>query len=227
MISKPKSPKIKKKSSKVSITKQQSSDYELIASAYHEAAHTVVALANLVLVDNVSVAVNFGGDTLYSSLHADYIEDNELKKLIVLAEIRIFYSGLVGEKIFYMDICGNPKIPMSLKIGSSEDNKEASFLIRKYSISKPGKETFELKKNIKSEIEKFLYNHWGSIKIIAHSLYKRKKLNYSEIKYLLSRSPDDKEFWKDKFKKIKIIHNENKKLSEKIVKKIISSRFGK
>lgn len=218
-------PKLKRRKLNVSIMKQQSSDYELIASAYHEAAHTIVALANLVLVDKVSITVDMGGDTFYSCYHADNTESEILKKLIVIAEIKTIYAGLVGEKMYYRDISGNTKLPMHLRIGSSSDNKVGSNLIRKYKLAKSGKETVLLKRHIKDEAEKFLLKHWSAVKAVAHSLYKKKKLNTAELKYILIRNIDDKDFWKEIFKKIKILYEQKKDLSEKTLRSLISSKF--
>jgi hypothetical protein len=129
--------------------------------------------------------------------------------------------------MYYRDICGDATFPMNLRIGSSSDNKAASSIIRKYNLAKPGKNTILLKAEVKNDIEKFLANHWGAVKIVAHALYKKKKLGLQELRYMLSRSPEDKEFWKDTFSKIKIIYNEKNNLSEKAVKSLISTKFNK
>lgn len=225
---KPKSPKIKKKPLKVSITKKQSCDYEMIASAYHEASHTIAALANFVLIDAVRIAWDKGGDTFYSiQYHADETEDPILKKLIVMAELRTIYAGLVGEKIYYKQICGSNKFPAHLKIGSSSDMKVGSDLIRRYKLANPGKETHQLKQDVRQDMEKFLYKHWETVKLLAHTLYRKKKLNFTELKYLLTRAKEDKDFWKDKFKRIKMIYEAKSELSEKVVKNLISSKYNR
>jgi hypothetical protein len=223
MISRPKSPKIKRKVRNISIAKKQSSDYELIATSYHESAHAIVALANLVCVDDVSITINEGGDTNYCLFEADLAIDENVKNIVLMSELKTIYAGLVGEKMYYRDICGNRKFPMHLKIGSSIDMCAASKIIRKYKLAPSGKLTMKLKEDIRIEVERFLIRHWESVKLIAHTLYKKKKLNFFELKYILSRSKD-KEFWKDKFKKIKIIYEDEEELTEKVVKSVINSK---
>lgn len=223
MILKPKSPKVKRKLLKLSITKQQASDYELIASAYHEAAHTIVGLANLLYVDKVSITINQGGDTDYFVFEADNTKDEWLKRMVLMAEVKTIYAGLVGEKMYYKDICGSINFPSHLKNGSSIDTSMASKLIRKYRLARSGAETFELKQDIRVEVEKLLITHWEAVKTVAHALYRKRKLSFSELKYMLVRT-EEKDYWRDKLKKIKTIYEDKNGLCEKVVKNLISSK---
>lgn len=227
MILKPRSPKIQRNLLKLSIAKQQANDYGLIATSYHESAHAIVGLANLLMVNKVVVVDSQEGDTNYFIYHADEAEDENLKKILVMSEIKTIYAGLVGEKMYYKDICGSGKFPMHLKNGSSIDTKIASKLIRKYELANAGKSTFKLKQDIRQEVEEFLVNHWEAVKIVAHALYRKKKLSFMELKYLLTRIPEDKNFWKDKFKTIKIIYDEKNDLSTKVVRNLISTKFNR
>lgn len=213
----------KQQSTKTSITKKQASDYELIASAYHESSHTIVGLANLLFIDDVSITIDNGGDTNYFMYLTEQTINSSLKKIIALSELKTIYAGLVGEKIYYRDVTGSHLFPMFLKIGSSMDTAMGSDIIRKNNLANSGNDTYLLKNNIKEELEKFLIEHWQSVKDIAHALYKRKKLRFSELKYILIRG-EDGDFWKDRFKKIKLLHND-KCLSEKTVKEIINPRL--
>lgn len=217
-------PKVKRKLHKLSVAKQQANDYGLIATSYHEAAHTIVGLAHLLMIDRVDVVDSQEGNTLYVIHHADEANDDHLKKIIVMSEVKTIYAGLVGEKMYYKDICGSGKFPMHLKNGSSIDTTLASKLIRKYKLANSGKATFKLKQDIRVEVEKFLVRHWESVKAVAHALYKKKKLNFVELKYLLTRIPEEKDFWKDKFKTIKIIYAEENDITTKAVRNLISTK---
>jgi hypothetical protein len=224
MIFKPRSPKVKRKANKLSVAKQQANDYGLIATSYHEASHTIVALGHLIMVDMVNIIDSQEGYTHYDIHNVDQAHDEKLKNILLMSEIKTFYAGLVGEKMYYKDICGSGKFPMHLKNGSSEDTSRASKLIRKYKLAEGGKNTFALKQEIREEVEKFLINHWEAVKTVAHALYKKKKLGPAELKYLLTRIPEDKDFWKEKFKTMKIIYDEKNDLSTKVVRSLISSK---
>ncbi len=218
---KPKSPKARRK---LSIAKQQANDYGLIATSYHESSHAIVALINLLMIYNVDIIDSQEGNAQYFIHHADQTEDDNLTNILALAEVKTIYAGLVGEKMYYKDICGSSKFPMHLKNGSAEDTNIAAKLIRKYRLANSGPATFKLKQDIKEEVERLLVRHWEAVKIVAHALYKKKKLDFSELKYLLSRIPQDKDFWKDKFKTIKIIYDEESDISTKRVRNLISTK---
>ena len=205
------------------IVQKQNFDYNIISTSFHEAAHTIVGLINYIYIVDVSVAKETGGDgetnfNVYKN--NEEIKDPELYKLLLYTDLLQIYAGLVGEKLYYKDICGSPKLPMHLKSGSYLDVAEAAEIIRKNNLAAPGNATRLFKKQIQADIEKLLIEHWYAVKIIAHALYKKKKLQSEEIKLLLTRKIEQKNYWKDKFKKIKFIHSDNPP-SEEVVKKII------
>ena len=221
----PKSKSPKKKLNKLSIAKQQANDYGLIATSYHESAHTIVGLANLLKIDNVNVIDSQEGSTFYLMYQADDAKDDAvLQEILVMSEVKTICAGLVGERMYYRDICGSSKFPMHLKNGSNIDTAAISKLFRKYHLANSGKATYNLKQEIREDVEKFLIEHWEAVKVVAHALYKKKKLSFSELKYLLIRLPEDKEFWKDKFKTIKVLYDEKNDLSTKVVRNLISSK---
>lgn len=220
MFFKSKSPKIKPKIAKSSEIKQQASDYILIAAAYHEASHAIMGLLNYILVDEVELLGGEGQDA-GGIEYSVYTSDNSfLQKNFILSELQLIYAGLVGEKMYYRDICGSIKFPMNLRRGSWYDNKNASRIIRRYELATSGPETYNLKKEIKKEIEKILNEYWEDVKLVAHALYKKRYLDCNDLKYILTRG-QNKNFWKDRFKKIKLIYDDKKELSEKIVKSLI------
>jgi ATP-dependent Zn protease len=195
-----------------SVIKKQSYDYELIAMAYHESGHAVCALHNFMKVYNVNVMTpkNQEGNTDCILYDDNYTDDEELVKVFLIFELQMTYAGLLAEKMYYKDICGSDKFPMHLKQGSSDDIKSASKLIRRHRPVSPGRSTYLFKNQIQNDVEQLLTEHWDAVKIVAHALYQKKRLSYDELKYLLTRRTERKDFWKDKFKKINFIHNEKR-----------------
>lgn len=206
-----------------STTKKQSFDYELIAMSYHEAGHAVIGLHNYLRVFNVNVMTptKREGNANFFVYGSDEVDDEELGKILFVSEVQTVYAGLIAEKMYYKDICGSSKFPMHLRIGSSYDTSSASFIIRKYNLAPAGKKTNLFKKQIRYDVEQLLFEHWDAVKEIAHSLYQKKRLTFDELKYLLTRKTDHKDFWKDRFKKINFIHNEKNYPTEAAVKDLL------
>jgi hypothetical protein len=204
--------------------KKQSIDYSLIAAAHHEAAHTIIALLNLIQVSDVSVRIDEADATgltqfyMYKNSHTD---DKELSNILIFADLQVAYSGLTGERIYYKDICGSSKFPLHLRIGSSEDFASAQKLIRTNNLAAPGPETSALKKKLQSEVESMLIAYWDDVKLVAHALYQRRKLYYVDLKNLLTRKNDRKDFWKMQFKLINFIHHDSKIPEEQEVKEAL------
>lgn len=206
-----------------SFIEKQSLDYELIACAWHESGHTVVGLLNYskittVCLSNTSKSDALHGDTYYNLYNGGYVEDIDLSRVMLIFELQIIYAGLMAEKIYYKNICGSDRFPAHLKSGSSGDIEEGSKIIRKNRIIKPGRPTFLFKKQIQKDVEILLKEYWNDVSIVAHTLYQKKRLSYSELKSLLIRKTKDKDFWKTHFKKIDLIHNEKNIPEESIVK---------
>ena len=205
--------------------KKQSIDYSLIAAAHHEAAHTIVALLNLIQVSDVAVKVD-GSDAVGLTQFYMYkntnIEDPELLEMLITSDLLVAYAGLQGEKLYYRDICGSSNFPLHLRIGSSEDFAAAQKLIRTNNLAAPGKETSALKKKLQSEVEQMLIAYWSDVKLIGHQLYKRRKLYYRDLKNILCRAHNENRlFWKSQFKIINFIHHDNKVPEEQEVKEAL------
>jgi len=213
----------------ISDLKKKSWDYDLIAMAHHEAGHVVCALHNFMYVNDASVmtpnkkegSTNFIIYGYYDEYNDSTVEDQDLHKILLIFEIQTLYAGLIAEKMYYKDICGSHKFPNHLKNGSSYDTGLASSLIRKNKLAQPGKQTFLLKKQIQYDVEQILAEHWDAVKVVAHFLYQKKRLTFDEMKYALSRRTERKDFWKDKFKKIKLIHNDKIHPTEEFVKDLV------
>jgi hypothetical protein len=203
-------------------------DYELIFTSFHESAHAICALHNFFQVFNVNVRAidaktreeKDGATNWYSTL---YVNDTELKRTMLIFELQSMYAGLLGERILYKDITGSHKLPINLRVGLSFDIKNASNIIRNNNLAEPGKDTANFKKNIQKKTEKILLEHWEEVRLIAHTLHKKRKLNFNELKQLLTKKISEKDFWKDRFSKIEriYIYDGDNHPPEDVIKKII------
>ena len=211
------------KANKVSDVRKQSCDYNLIATTWHESGHVICALSNFLYVYSVNVMdlKDTFGYTGYDIYEVQSLEDEELKKILLISEVQTLYAGLIAEKLYYKNICGSDAFPMHLKISSSEDTKTAASIIRNNSLAKPGRQTYVFKKQMKDDVERFLTDHWDAVRVVAHALYKKVRLSHNDLKYLLTRKTNNPEFWKDKFKKLKMVHNDKVPPSEGEIKEIL------
>lgn len=201
--------------------KKQSYDYELIAMSYHEASHIICGLFNYMKISEAGVMKNEEGYTNFVFYSPDKVKDRVLEKILAINEIQTSYAGLVGEKLYYKNICGSDKFPLHLRIGSHSDLKEATKLINKHKLSESGKKRLVFKKQIQEDTKILLSQYWEDIKIIAHFLYKKKKITFDELKFLLTKKSQNREFWKDRLKKIQSIQNKIDSINEEEVKSIL------
>lgn len=90
-----------------------------------------------------------------------------------------------------------------------EDMSEAAKIIDKNNIVESGQARYLFKKKVFSNVTKELDVHWEDITLLSHLLYKKKSLEYKDIKNCLIKKSKDKKFWKEKFRIIELIHNQN------------------
>lgn len=206
----------------ISDVKKQSHDYEKIATSWHESSHIICGLFNYIKISNVSMSPETNeGTTDYLLFDTSNIQDHDLLVIILMQELQTLYGGLSGERIYYKEICGSDKFPMHLRRGSAIDIAMAADLIRKGKLAEPGKHTYLLKKQIQYNASQILKEHWDGVKIVAHTLYKKKKLSFDELKSILTKKTNHNDFWKERFKKIKLLHNEKNIPSEIYIKEAI------
>jgi hypothetical protein len=207
--------------------KKQSADYNLIATAFHEASHTIAGLLNYFIVNKVYISLDKEEEEVSvgdaeTNYHSIVISDDEyFRQYMLISELQMIYAGLIGEKIYYKDICGSSKFPMHLRIGSYVDIANASDMIRKNNLAAPGKNTSVLKKKIQKDVEELLIDNWEAVKMVAHSLYQKRKLSFDELKYILTRKTNNKEFWKKRISEIKFIYHDKHPPAQDVAKKII------
>jgi hypothetical protein len=204
------------------VKQKMSYDYELIAMCYHEAGHTVQALLHYLYVYNVKAMKDGERDGLTEFQYiCESPRDSELKRTLLLNEIEIHYAGLVAEKIYYKDISGNDKFPKILKDGSQNDINNVSNIIVKNFLASPGKARNTLKRKMQENVQETLIEHWSAVKMVAHSLYRKRRLDYNDLKSILIEETDNRHFWKEKLKHIEKIFDPSSELTEEDLKLLI------
>jgi hypothetical protein len=206
------------------LRKKISQTHELIYTSYHESGHIIYALLKLCKVDSSCVYENkqnkrIEGVTHYNILTLDKIQDQELFNHMLHSDICIRYSGLIAEKIHFKKTSGSDHLPMVLKDGSSSDTLYASDQIKQFDLAPAGKARHKYKQKLISSVANELDIYWDSVTVIAHNLFKHKRLNYESIKNALVKS-SDKSFWKHQFKDIDYIFENAGLLDETKLKNI-------
>ena len=191
----------------MSTEKKLSKEYDKIFTCYHEAGHVIYALLSFIKVESVFTYYidNYSriiGETEFCTAWflKEPIEADLLSKLLE-AEIGFLYAGLASEKYHYHCVCGSEKFPMVLKTGSKEDRTRASKIIRDYNITYKGARR-KYRDKIFLKVKNTLKDNWDAVVIIAHALYKNKKLTYQKIFELLSRRSVNSSFWKKRRKQM-------------------------
>lgn len=195
-----------------------SQNHSMIATCYHEAGHAICALLMFAKVSNVFVQKDrlISGATDFDVI--ENVQDSELADFITKSEININYAGMVAEKIFYKDITGSTILPNVLKKGCEEDVRQVADIIKKNNLSPPGQKRYSYKKKIQSDTNKLLLEYWEDVKIVAHSLFDKKKLNYEDLKLVLTKKSSNKDFWKNQFKYISLYIDQEKEIDAKDIK---------
>lgn len=73
------------------------------------------------------------------------------------------------------------------------------------------------------EAQNELHAHWDAVTLVAHALFRHRKLNYQNLQELLTKRSKNKKFWKEQFKKISYFYDKSKSLDEFDLKIILSS----
>jgi ATP-dependent Zn protease len=190
------------------VRKKVTKTYELITTSYHEAGHTIYALlhymkVNYVYVFEHKIFKRIHGFTQYES--HDFDKDNVDFIPMLEQEIGLSYAGLLAEKLHFKSISGTDQVPMFIKEGSSDDLSAIRKMLQKYNIVPAGKKRYAYKQKVARKTTTILMEHWDAIDVIAHALFKHKRLSYQDLKQLLTTKTKDKKFWREKFKDIESI----------------------
>lgn len=209
--------------------KKVAQTHDLIYAAYHEAGHTIYGLLHFMRIECANIFFNKDTDSSGGFTHYNYPDINDftnddIRLYVINSEISINYAGLSSERYHFKQISGSNICPMFLKDGASEDTLESAKLFRQYNIVAPGKKRYlykkKLIKNTMQEIETF----WADITLIAHGLYKRKKLYFSDLKKILVTKSENKEYWREQLKLIEPLYKNSDKIDENYFMNILSSR---
>lgn len=187
--------------------------HDWISTAYHEAGHAIYGLARGMEIPKVIIFKNhkvnmMEGLTYYTYPVAESFANKKIQNYILQSEIGFFYAGLLAEKQFYKISTGSDKFPLLLRNGSSTDTLSAAAIIKKYNLSPPGKERYAFKQKQIKKTYKLVEKYWGDISLIAHALFKKKKLTFLEIEQILIKNSTKKIFWKNQFKLIKQVYTD-------------------
>lgn len=198
-------------------------ELEIITVCAHETGHVLFGLLRFFKITSVSVSYSqdVEGITHYVGLERSDLED-EVVGLLARDEVRMSYAGLVAERLYYRDICGSNKFPSILKDGWSNDIKAASDTIKKYDLAASGKPRSTLKRQVQKELHSMMIEHWDDLKLIAHALYKTKRLSFDDLKALLTKKSANRKSWKDRFKTIEILHDQSKTIDNADIMAILA-----
>jgi hypothetical protein len=131
--------------------------------------------------------------------------DESVKMTLAIADIRNHYGGLAAETILHKKLTGSDILPNVLRIGSEQDLTYISKTIKTYNLANPGQDRRNFKKDMLNHVIKYLDYFWNDVVIVAQALIKHKKLNGKQLKNILKRKSDNKEYWRKLFAKIKMI----------------------
>lgn len=208
------------------VRKKLTYTHDLISTAYHEAGHAVYGLLHFMKIPLVYVYENKKNKRIEGLCHYEYlmslsdIKDTQLRIKMIKTEICFKYAGLTSEKNYYKSISGSDAFPMLLRDGSSDDTLSAAALIKLYDMAPPGKKRYNLKKKLIKHTLRDLQENWDVVIMIAHHLFKKKKINFSQLKDLIIEN-DSRNFWKTHFEIIDSLYDNINSLSEKTIKSII------
>lgn len=201
--------------------------HELIFVCYHEAGHVIYGLLHFMRVDPVYIFENKKEKRIWGMTHFDSVlntlgtYDEELTNKELHSEICMQYAGLTAEKYHYKTVSGSDKFPIIMKNGSEDDTSAASEIIRKHNLAPPGRKRYIYKKKLIRETLCELQNNWEAVTLVAHALFEKKKLSFTELQSLLTKKSKNRIFWKERFKIIQYIFDNQDALDEKELKSIL------
>lgn len=207
------------------LRKKITQTHEFISTSYHEAGHTIYGLVKGFKIESVCIFENKKSKRIEGFTH--YIgpnivpNDEDLQFYILNTEICLRYAGLVAEKCHFKKISGSDKFPLFLRDGSSDDTLTAAAQINSYNLAPSGRKRYAYKKKLIKETQESIENHWDSVTDVAHALFKKKTLTYEDLRKILMRNPKTKKYWKEQFKNISYIYENESALDENNLKYIL------
>jgi hypothetical protein len=193
----------------------------MIFTCYHEAGHIIVGSLMFFNITYVIIKTSMEGDTNYETIDNNIIDNCELLYYHNIANINMYYAGIISERILYKDITGSNILPRSLERYANYDMKNVSSFLMNKKLVKPGTSTYIFKKKIVNLLNKLMLKYWSDVKLIAHALYNNRKLYHYDIRNILTKKSVNKKFWKQQFKYINSYLYKKKKLNLNDIKFLI------
>lgn len=209
------------------IRKKFHETHELIFTSHHEAGHIIYGLLHYMNIGSVLVFEDKKTKRIYGLTYYDppilsKIQDIDLFNDRLHAEICLSYAGFLAEKKLFRNTSGSDAFPMFLKYKSYHDTKEATNLFQKYGLVEPGPKRYKYKRKLFKEIDSELEAYWSDLILVAHALFKKKKLILPELKLLLTKKSKNKDHWKLIFKNYDLLYSNPDGLDEENQKMILS-----
>ena len=205
-------------------TRKLAQEIEVISCVYHETGHVLYGLLRHFQITSVFVNYTDGVEGITNYFWIDKPDfDRDLIEHIAMDEVGASYAGFLAEGLFYRDICGSSILPKVLKEGSSLDIKAASQTIKQHNLAASGKPRQQLKRRVQNEINALLVEYWDDLKLISHRLHKVKRLSFDDLKKLLTKKSDKKEFWKKQFREIEWLFDSDSPLDNREIRRILEA----
>lgn len=201
-----------------SVSLKLAQNYRTISVAYHEAGHAICGLLHFMQVYDVRVNELRRGVSGNTDFHVLYIDqdysqlDTKIKDYMINSELLMQFAGLSAEKLFFKDLSGSDNFPLALRLGVEPDFRRAAELIKKYNLAEPGNKRYLFKKKMFRHTTSLLKDFWEDIKLVAYELYGKRKMNYDELRQLLSKKSLNKKFWRKQFKNIDTLFSEDSRI---------------
>ncbi len=202
-------------------------EHDLVMTCVHEAGHALYGLLHLMKVHPVQIMEDkktcqiSGLTTFHFPLDSQEIEDPELRREMMKAEISLNYAGLSAERIHFKSVSGSDRFPGSWKNSSSSDTRAAGLLMKKFNLAPPGRKRYLLKKKLIAAVDAELSSYWDDLMIISHGLFQGKNLSFEGLRELLTKRSQDKDYWKARFRDIAEIFDDQSTIEEDYLKSLL------
>ena len=199
--------------------------YDKLSICYHESSHCIISILSFMQPDTIeltSIPEPEGACKCFYFKNLKDIEDYNLFKYLFDKDICMRSAGMLGERLLYKKLTNIKVFPNILKSHSREDIKDIANLFKTYNIASPGKKRQIYKNKLIRETSNLLEIYWVDVILLAQSLFQRKKLNYLDIKSILVKKSENRNFWKLQFKKIERIFKNLERLAEVDIMAIIA-----
>lgn len=169
--------------------------YELIATCYHEAGHTVIGLINSIKINSCIVnKKDYSGWTDGVRIFPNKKYSKKINKTLSHNWIYFNYAGMEVEKYLFYTLTKTKKYPKTIKSSASVDLRCIDNEINKYKLTK---NTISFQRKMINYTKKMVCLHWDDICLISNHLYKsnKHKLFYKDLYNILTIESNNSKFW--------------------------------